>query len=224
MRSGSTGRRALLPRRSQRSQRTSLGIIDADKNAFIAKVPTAFNAHSLAADQRTTMSSCRSLLQGRERPIRTLRELPRRLVRRTRMHRRCTGARQTRTKTTTTDQSSSSSNATRASTRGELGVRRTRPSACDLATLAELCQRAAGQSAPEAGKDGRRHDSLAALYTLKRPEPGTDARAPAGTMGLLGLRFPLKWCPGAESNTDTGFSVLGSIRVARPSRRALTPR
>jgi len=30
----------------------SLGIIDAGKNAFIAKVPTAFNAHSLAADQR----------------------------------------------------------------------------------------------------------------------------------------------------------------------------
>jgi len=30
----------------------SLGIIDADNNAFIAKVPTAFNAHSVAADRR----------------------------------------------------------------------------------------------------------------------------------------------------------------------------
>jgi len=30
----------------------SLGIIDADHNTFIAKVPTAFNAHSVAADRR----------------------------------------------------------------------------------------------------------------------------------------------------------------------------
>ena len=110
-------------------------------------------------------------------------------------------------KTTTTDLSSSSSNATRASPRGELGVRRTRPPACDLATLAELCQRAAGQSAPEAGKDGRRHDSLRRpLYTLKRPEPGTDARAPAGTDGTPGTALPSEMVPrGRNRTTDTGI-------------------